>query len=120
MGHHHHEEQATQIFDTENISNHPFFTASDITYLSIVLPMLSESAKQLISFFIGFGNSKPVDNISDPINLLKQLAPKIDNNALKEILPSILTLLANPENKAALNPTVLSSMLANLGAKKEE
>jgi hypothetical protein len=73
-----------------------------------------------ITSFIGFGNSKPVDTISDPINLLKQLAPKIDNNALKEILPSILTLLANPENKAALNPTVLSSMLANLGAKKEE
>lgn len=122
MGHHHREEtiSTAQSIDTENISDHPFLATNDLTYLSIVLPLLSEPGKQLISFFINFGKSKPIDSISDPINLLKQLAPKIENNALKEILPSLLTLLSNPENKATLNPAVLSSMLANIGGKKED
>lgn len=122
MGHHHREEPISTppIVDMENIDNHPFFATNDITYLSIVLPLLSEPAKQLISFFISFGNSKPVDTVNDPINLLKQLAPKLENNSLKEILPSILSLISNPENKTTLNPTVLASMLSNISAKNEE
>jgi hypothetical protein len=121
MGHHHREEtvSATQAVDTENVNAHPFLATNDLTYLSIILPLLSEPGKQLISFFINFGNSKPANSTYDPVNLLKQLAPKIENSGLKEILPSLLTLLSNPENKAALNPTVLSSLLSGLGGKKE-
>jgi hypothetical protein len=122
MGHHHREEviNEPQNSDSWNKNGHPFLGTNDLAYLSIVLPLLSEPGKQLISFFINFGNAKPVSSINDPINLIKQLAPKIDNNALKEMLPTILTMLSNQDNLNAVNPSILSSMMANLGSKKEE
>jgi hypothetical protein len=122
MGHHHREEtiDTPQPFNTEDISEHPFLVANDLTYLSIILPLLSESGKQLISFFINFGSNRPASSVSDPFSLLKQLAPKIESSGLKEILPSLVSLLSNQNNKPPIDPTVLSSLLTNIGGKKEE
>ena len=124
MGHHHREDPINPSLPTENVGagNNPFLGVNDITYLSIILPLLSESGKQLISFFVNFGNNKPSNVASnDPISLLQQLAPKIENSGLREILPSILTLLSNQNGKGSSNP--LASVLPNNSAQpvqKEE
>ena len=122
MSHHHRAEVINEPQTVENFDNsdHPFLKANDLTLLSIILPLLSEPGKQLIAFFINFGNSKPVDNIVDPLSLLKQIAPKIENSGFQEILPALMTLLSSQDNKTALNPALLSSLLANMGTKKEE
>ena len=124
MGHHHREEaiNTPQPIDTGTGSEHPFLKANDLTCLSLVLPLLSDSGKQLISFFMNFGNNKPVNSVSDPMVLLKQLAPKLDNTALKDILPSLLTLLINNNNKDSktpFNPGVLSSLFPNTDNQEE-
>jgi hypothetical protein len=122
MGHHHRAEVVNEPQTVENFdkSVHPFLHSNDLTFLSIILPLLSEPGKQLLSFFINFGNPKPVNNIGDPLSLLKQIAPKIENSGFQEILPTLMTLLSNQDNKSALNPALLSSLLANMGTKKEE
>jgi len=123
MGHHHREDpdptNPSQPADTVTNGNNPFLGASDITYLSMIIPLLSESGKQVISFFVNFGNNKPSNSsANDPISLLKQLAPKIENSGLREILPSILTMLSNQDYKG--NSTPLASVLPTNPAKKED
>ncbi len=121
MGHHHREDPIlpSQPKDTVETRNNPFFAASDISYLSIIMPLLSEPGKQLISFFINFGNNKPpLSSSNDPLSFLKQLAPKIENSGLREILPSILTMLSSQDSKTPSNP--LSSVIPMSGAKKEK
>ena len=121
MGHHHREDPLfpSQPSELSETKNNPFLAASDITYLSIVLPLLSEPGKQLLSFFINFGNNKPSSsNSNDPLSILKQLAPKIENSGLREILPSILTMLSGQDTKASSNP--LSSVPPTGVAKKEK
>jgi hypothetical protein len=122
MSHHHRAEVLNEPQTVENFENsdHPFFKANDLTLLSIILPLLSEPGKQLISFFINFGNPKPVNSVVDPLSLLKQIAPKIENSGFQEILPTLMTFLSNPDNKSALNPALLSSLLSNMSPKKEE
>ena len=107
MGHHHREDPVLPLEskDSAETKNNPFLTASDITYLSIVLPLLSETGKQLISFFVSFGNNKSSgSSSSDPLGILKQLAPKIENSGLREILPSILAMLSSKDNKTSPSP----------------
>ncbi len=121
MGHHHREDPIfpSQSGELSETKNNPFLAASDITYLSIILPLLSEPGKQLISFFINFGNNKPASsNSNDPLSILKQLAPKIENSGLREILPSILTMLSGQDTKSPSNP--LSSVPPTVAAKKEQ
>jgi hypothetical protein len=122
MSHHHREAAINEPQTDEPVSNsdHPFLETNDLTLLSIILPLLSEPGKQLISFFINFGNTKPINSIGDPLSLLKQLAPKLENSGIKEILPTLMTLLSNQDSKSALNPALLSSMLSTIGNKKEE
>ena len=121
MGHHRREDplDPSQLNENKDIGNNPFLGSSDITYLSMILPLLSDSGKQLISFFVNFGTNKPVNSAAnDPFGILKQLAPKIENSGLREILPSLLTLFTNSETKSPSNP--LSSNLSNNAPPKEE
>ncbi len=120
MGHHHREEPIvpSQPKELSETKTHPFLAASDITYLSIITPLLSEPGKQLLSFFVNFGNNKSSSsNTNDPLSILKQLAPKIENSGLREILPSILTMLSGQETKTP--PPPLSSVPPTNMAKKE-
>lgn len=120
MGHHHREDPIvpSQPKELSETKTHPFLAASDITYLSIIMPLLSEPGKQLLSFFVNFGNNKPSSsNSNDPLSILKQLAPKIENSGLREILPSILTMLSGQETKTS--PPPFSSVPPTNMAKKE-
>lgn len=126
MGHHHREDpiiplQPKDNQDNAETKNNPFLAASDITYLSIILPLLSEPGKQLISFFVNFGNNKPSSpSLNDPLGILKQLAPKIENSGLREILPSILTMLTNQDTKSSANPLSSITPMSNVKKEKEE
>ena len=121
MGHHHRrEENGIQPSEISDKSEHPFFSEKDLIYLPLILPLLSEQGRKLIAFFIDFGNPNLTNNLPDPSNLLKQLGPKLENGNFKELLPMFLAFLSNPENKKILNPSLLSSLIANFSPKREE
>ncbi len=121
MGHHHREEprnEAQISIENRGTETHPFFESKDLTYLSLILPLLSDQGKHFISFFLKFGNPNQVANV-DPVSILKQLSPKLENSPLLEFLPAILNLMSNQENKSKLNPATISSILTNLNPAKE-
>ena len=119
MGHHHREEPRSEPqISGENRSAHPFFESKDLTYLSLILPLLSDQGKQFINFFLKFGNPNQVTSV-DPVSILKQLSTKLENSPLLEFLPAILNLISNQENKAKLNPSTVSNILSNLNPVKE-
>lgn len=121
MSHHrHYEENGVQTIENSDKNEHPFFKGNDLLYLSLVIPLLSEQGRQLISFLVNFGNPNPIRNFPDPFSLLKQMPSKLENNNVKDLLLTIVSLMSNPENKSGFNPSLLSSLLANMAAKKEE
>ncbi|MGE5582830.1 MAG: hypothetical protein ACM3X9_09880 [Bacillota bacterium] len=121
MSHHrHYEENGVQTIENSDKNEHPFFKGNDLLYLSLVIPLLSEQGRQLISFLVNFGNPNPIRNFPDPLSLLKQMPSKLENNNVKDLLLTIVSLMSNPENKSGFNPSMLSSLLANMAAKKEE
>lgn len=121
MSHHrHYEENGVQTIENSDKNEHPFFKGNDLLYLSLVIPLLSEQGRQLISFLVNFGNPNPIRNFPDPLSLLKQMPSKLENNNVKDLLLTIVSLMSNPENKSGFNPSLLSSLLANMAAKKEE
>ncbi|HBE79134.1 MAG TPA: hypothetical protein DDW65_15375 [Firmicutes bacterium] len=122
MGHHHREETINPQSNVIPLGtgDHPFFSTNDLTCLSIIIPFLGEPAKQLISFFMEFGNSQSVNSTIDPVSILKQLTPKLENSPLKEILPNLLSLLSNQDTNTAFNPAILASLLGNITPKQAE
>ncbi|HEY8464457.1 MAG TPA: hypothetical protein VIM29_10630, partial [Bacillota bacterium] len=70
-------------------SSHPFLEKNDITFLSIVNPLLSPNAQKLVSFFINFGtdNSPAGLNLNE---LLSQIGSKTKNSGA-DLLPSLLS-----------------------------
>jgi len=101
-------------------SSHPFLEKNDITFLSIVNPLLSPNAQKLVSFFINFGtdNSPAGLNLNE---LLSQIGSKTKNSGA-DLLPSLLSLASNSDLKNTLSPALLTSLFSMLGnsSKKEE
>jgi hypothetical protein len=100
-------------------NSHPFLEKNDITFLSIIHPLLSPNGQKLVSFFINFGNQEP--HLPLQFNeLITQLATKQKNNPAGEMLPSLLGMLSGPDQKNALNPAVISTLLSMLANRKED
>lgn len=97
---------------------HPFLEKNDITFLSIINPLLSPNGQKLVSFFINFGNQET--NLPSQLNeLIGQLATKQKNPA-GEMLPSLLGMLSSPDHKNGINPAVISTLLSMFANRKED
>jgi hypothetical protein len=97
---------------------HPFLEKNDITFLSIINPLLSPNGQKLVSFFINFGNQET--RLPLQLNeLVSQLATKQKNPAA-EMLPTLLGMLSGPDQKNALNPAVISTLLSMFANRKED
>lgn len=99
---------------------HPFFEKNDLTFLSMVKPLLSPNAQKLVTFFLNFGEQDSKDNIPDLGGLFKQLTSKMDPNGGNDLLPALMSMLAGADNKGSLNPAILTTLMSMLATKKEE
>lgn len=126
MGHQHDLKKDPKPAEEEakNQSAHPFFEPNDITLLSVVTPMLSSNAKQLISFFINFGNPHPSQSPMANLGEIFQQLPAKQKSSLAELAPAVLGMLSNPDNKGngggGLNPALISTLLSTLMTTKKE
>lgn len=104
--------------ERENNFSHPFLEKNDVTFLSIINPLLSPNAQKLVSFFINFGNTET--NTGFNINeLLNQFNSKAKPSGA-DLLPSLLGLASNSDLKNALNPALLTTLFTMLGNNKKE
>lgn len=114
--------------ESEEKWSHTFLEKNDITFLSMIRPLLSPNGQKLVSFFVDFDNQGSVNTPTSSLNigdLLSQLSPN-QKNSIAELAPSILGMLSNGDAKGSngLNPalltTLLSTMMNNSNTKKEE
>lgn len=106
----------------KEVNLHPFFEKNDITLLSMVSPLLSSSAQRLITFFINFGNSEPVNPLGSMSDFLQQGSNK-QQNSLMELAPALLGMLSGDSKgngSGGLNPALLSTLLSSFMNNKKE
>ncbi|HOJ77234.1 MAG TPA: hypothetical protein PLZ08_08365 [Bacillota bacterium] len=134
MGHQHEPKRELKPVEIEKTEKnlHPFLEKNDITFLSMINPLLSPNGQKLVSFFINFGNSDSVANPVSPNSNLKDLFSQLtggQNNAIADLAPSLLGMLsgnaAGADSKGGgINPalltTLLSSMLNNSQPSKKD
>jgi hypothetical protein len=99
---------------------HPFFEKNDLTYLSMIKPLLSQTGQKLISFFVNFGEEESRNNNLDFNGLLKQFTSKLDPNTTKDFLPALMTMMSGSDNKNSFNPAMLTALMSMMAAKKED
>lgn len=116
MSHHHRyrsevQEQIKQpIIESEVKPDLPIFDKSDLTFLSMIKPLLSPTAqKGLASFFESCG----VEFLDNQPDLLGLLNFKTENNPLKDLLPILMNGMSG-ENKGTLNPLLLNTLFSML------
>ena len=117
MGHRHSEEtnlEPKQVIPSSENSN-PFLSSNDITILTIATPFLSANGQKLISFFTGF-NQSPVTT-PDFSGILSMLNTSNNNNPLRELLPVILSLTGNMDQRS-FDPGLVKSLLEILNTSK--
>ena len=130
MGHQHDSKKELKPVPLEKES-HPFLEKNDITYLSMIRPLLSSNAQKLVSFFVDFdnqGQSQSVSSTPSNLNLsdlMSQLSPG-QKNSIAELAPTLLGMLSNSDSKGGtggINPALLTSLLSmlnNTNNKKED
>lgn len=125
MGHHSHESNDKnndpQFLGSVSNSSHPFLEKNDLTYLSMLKPLLSPNGQKILSFFISFSDKETLNNSQlDLATLIAQISPRLENSPLKDLLPTLLSAANSSESKGALNPALLSTLLSTISNKKEE
>lgn len=140
MGHQHDSKKEPVTLEVVEKGSHPFLEKNDVTYLSMIRPLLSANAQKLVAFFIDFDNtgigagigtnntSAPSLNLTD---LMGQLSPG-QKNSIADLAPSLLGMLSNNDSKGGIggiggaggiNPALLTTllgMLNNSNNKKED
>ena len=124
MSHHHSDpEPVNQLpsVATPEKTIHPFLEEPDVTYLSLIRPLLSQKGQKLLGFFIDFSNQSPGNDQLDLSAMLKGLSTRFKNSSsLNDLLPTLLNMAANSEGKGKLSPALLTTMMSLLNTKKED
>ncbi|NLW46333.1 MAG: hypothetical protein GXY86_03200 [Firmicutes bacterium] len=109
MGHRRSEEtklEPKQVIPSSEDSN-PFLSNNDITILTMATPFLSASGQKLISFFTAFNQSPaPAPDFNGILNMLNT---SNSNNPLRELLPIILGLAGNADQRN-FDPSLVKSL----------
>lgn len=109
MSHRHSEETKNEPKQVtpSSVEPNPFLSKNDITILTMATPFLSANGQKLISFFIGFNqNPAPTPDFSGILNMLNTS----NNNLLRELLPVMLGLAGNMDQRS-FDPGLVKSLL---------
>lgn len=118
MSHHHHRQQTEPagLKTVEPIFKPgiPLFEKNDLTFLSLIKPLLSPNGQKLVDLILIFNGDSLQESLPDLTSLLSQLNINGENNSIKELLQNLLSSTNNQENKTNPNLAMLSSLINSI------